>query len=222
MTIRIVEGLAGAEKARGHVVVIDVLRAFTTAAFAFDAGIGEVELVRSPEEALARPGWRMGEVDGRLIPGFDHDNSPSRLAGMTLSGRAVQRTGSGTRCAVAAAPGAASLWLGSLVVLGATARALRGLDPVTLVASGCPDEGEEDTACAEALADLLRGRTPKLPDVVKRVLASRAAARHRSGDPARPPEDLTCCVDVDRFPFAMRAETADGALVARPVAPPPA
>jgi hypothetical protein len=35
---RIVEGIDGARQARGAVVVIDVMRAFTTAAYAFDAG----------------------------------------------------------------------------------------------------------------------------------------------------------------------------------------
>ena len=39
---------------RGHSVeVIDVLRAFTTAAFAFAAGVREIVLVGAVEEALA-------------------------------------------------------------------------------------------------------------------------------------------------------------------------
>jgi 2-phosphosulfolactate phosphatase len=55
MVIRIVEGLAGAREATGVVVVIDVMRAFTTAAYAFAAGIREIELVATVEEALATP-----------------------------------------------------------------------------------------------------------------------------------------------------------------------
>ena len=92
MTLRVVEGLSGARSATGIVVVVDVLRAFTTAAYAFAAGIEEIELVATVEEALARPGFRLGEVGGRLIPGFDHNNSPSQLLGKKLSGRAVLRT----------------------------------------------------------------------------------------------------------------------------------
>lgn len=38
--------------ATGIVVVIDVIRAFTTAAFAFDAGARDVVLVSTVEEAL--------------------------------------------------------------------------------------------------------------------------------------------------------------------------
>jgi len=157
---RIVKGIDGAAAATGAVVVIDVLRAFTTAAYAFSAGITEIELVATSEEALAAPGFRMGEIGGRLIPGFDHNNSPSQLIGRRLGGRAVLRTGSGTRCVVAATK-ASEVWLGSLVVASATALALAGQDEVTLVASGSPHEGEEDIACAEWIAALLQGVHPQ-------------------------------------------------------------
>lgn len=212
--ITVVEGLPGASRASGHVVIIDVLRAFTTAAYAFAAGVEEIELVATPEEAFAREGWRMGEVEGRLIPGFDHNNSPSQLAGRRLPRRAVQRTGAGTRCAVAAAPRAQSLWLASLVVVSATARALRGLSPVTLVVSGAPDEGEEDRACAAVLTDLLRGRAPGFESAARAVRASRAAAKHAAGDPDRPLEDIAAAVACDRFDFAIAARAAADALVA--------
>src|SRR5678815_6086961 len=99
MVIRLVEGVEGARQATGVVVVIDVMRAFTTAAYAFAAGIQEIELVATVEEALSTHGFRMGEVGGRLIPGFDHNNSPSQLRRRKLVGqRGILRTGSGTRC----------------------------------------------------------------------------------------------------------------------------
>ncbi len=214
--ITTVEGLEGASRSRGHVVIIDVLRAFTTAAYAFAAGAETIELVATPEEALARPGFRIGEVDGRLIPGFDHNNSPSQLLGKRLPAHIIQRTGAGTRCAVAAAPHAESLWLASLVVVSATARALKGLDPVTLVVSGAPDEGEEDRACAEVLEALLSGKPPDFAKAERDVRASRAAAKHAAGDPDRPVEDIDCAVDCDRFRFAMKATFQIPTLSARP------
>src|SRR5262245_48867030 len=165
--VRILTGRDGARAATGDVVIIDVLRAFTTAAYAFAAGVEEIELVATVEEAFARPGFRMGEVGGQLIPGFDHDNAPSRLAGRRVSGRAVQRTSSGTQGAVLAA-GARSLWLGSLVVASATARALSGSEEVSLVAMGAPEEPaeEEDLAGAMVIAALLRGEPPPLEQAV--------------------------------------------------------
>lgn len=212
--IRVLEGLAGAQAASGHVVVIDVLRAFTTAAYAFAAGIEEIEVVATVEKALARPGFRMGEVGGRLIPGFDHNNSPSQLIGRKLSGRAVLRTGAGAQCAVAAAPRASSLWLASLVVASATVRAIRGLGEVTFVLSGYPEEGEEDRACSTLMEALLRGEPPAREEAARAVRASRAAAKHRAGDADRPIEDLDCATAVDQFDFAMKAEFREGRLVA--------
>src|SRR5262245_9181370 len=92
MQVQIVEGIEGVRMATGVVVVIDVLRAFTTAAYAFNAGIAEIELVSTVEDAFATTRFRMGEVGGgRLIPGFDHNNSPITLVGRQLSVRAVMR-----------------------------------------------------------------------------------------------------------------------------------
>ncbi len=84
--------------ATGTVVVIDVLRAFSTAAFAFAAGVSDILLVREVEEAealrLQFPEARItGEVGGRHVPGFDFGNSPSELMGVDLAGRRlIQRT----------------------------------------------------------------------------------------------------------------------------------
>ena len=215
MNIRIVEGVGGARKANGVVVVIDVMRAFTTAAYAFAAGIAEIELVATVADALATPGFRMGEVGGRLIPGFDHNNSPSRLIGRRLDGRAVLRTGSGTRC-VAEAQTATEIWLGSLVVASATTRALADRNEVTLVASGAPDEGEEDLACAELMAALLRGTEHPRGAVVAAVAGSRAAAKHQRGDSDFPLEDVECAAAIDAFDFAMRVERRGERWIARP------
>jgi 2-phosphosulfolactate phosphatase len=218
MAVRIVKGIDGARGASGVVVVIDVLRAFTTAAYAFRAGLTEIELVSTVEEALAASGYRMGEVGGRLIPGFNHNNSPSRLLGQQLAGRGVLRTGSGTQCVVAAT-GASELWLGSLVVASATARALQARPEVTLVASGLPDEGEEDLACAELMASLIHGIPCSEESVVATVRSSRAAAKHRADDPDFPIDDVDCSVAIDVFDFGMKVDRHAGRAIARPFVP---
>ena len=215
MITKIVLGADGARAADGVVVVIDVMRAFTTAAYAFAAGINEIELVATVEEALASPGFRMGEVGGRLIPGFNHNNSPSGLVGQRLGGRAVMRTGSGTRCVVEAV-NASEVWLGSLVVASATTRALADREAVTFVASGAPHEGEEDLACAELMVASLQGVAHSRESVVAGVLGSRAAAKHRSGDSDFPPEDINCAIAIDAFDFAIKAEKQRDRWIARP------
>ena len=47
-----IHALESAAEARGMVVVIDVLRAFTTAAYAFHLGAKEIRCVGSVDEAL--------------------------------------------------------------------------------------------------------------------------------------------------------------------------
>ena len=87
----------------GVAVVVDVLRAFTTAAFVFQAGAEEIILTDTVEEAFRlrdeHPGsLLMGEVNGYPIDGFDHSNSPSSLQGAVLAGRTlIQRTSAGTQ-----------------------------------------------------------------------------------------------------------------------------
>ena len=218
MEIQILKGIAGARLAKGVVVVIDVLRAFTTAAYAFNAGLAEIELVSTAAEAFAVSGFRMGEIGGRLIPGFDHNNSPSRLIGRQLTGHGVLRTGSGTQC-VAAATRASEVWLGSLVVASATARLLKDRHAVTLVASGPPDEGEEDLACAEWIASRLQEQPCQNDTVVTAVRTSRAAAKHRADDSDFPFGDVDCAVAIDAFDFAMKVDRQGRRLVARPVRP---
>src|SRR5579884_2761892 len=95
-----------ATSARGVVIVIDVLRAFSVAAYAFAGGARSIWLVRAVEEALALrervpEALLAGEVGGRLIPGFDFNNSPSRMAVADVRDRLlIQRTGAGTQGAV--------------------------------------------------------------------------------------------------------------------------
>lgn len=135
-------GLAAAD-AEGCVVVIDVLRAFTTAAYAFHAGAREIWLCSSTEEAFAlrRRAPRavlVGEIGGQAIPGFDFGNSPAAMQAADLREHVViLRTSNGTQ-GVARASRASAVLLGSLVCAAATARHVRGLgaDTVTLLSMG--------------------------------------------------------------------------------------
>ena len=53
-------GVAAAPDCRGTAVVIDVLRAFTTLAYAFGAGVQKALIVGSADEAFA---WRQKHPD---------------------------------------------------------------------------------------------------------------------------------------------------------------
>ena len=102
MEIRLGSLVRDAREAAGTVIVIDVFRAFTTAAIAFDNGAADITLVAEADDALAlhRSGVGdvlMGEVDGKRPEGFDYGNSPFEISGVDLTGKSlVQSTRAGT------------------------------------------------------------------------------------------------------------------------------
>ncbi len=213
----------------GVAVVIDVIRAFTTAAYAFAAGAREILPVSTIEQALALgaelPGvLLMGEIGGRPVEGFDLGNSPSALDGRDFSGRTIiQRTTAGTQGIVCSAPRADHVFACSLVCASATARTVRQLAPevVTFVLTGFRagsdvNDGDEDAACADYVEALLRGAVPDVAPAVRRM--RRAHVARQFGDPAKPwypAADLDYCAAVDRFDFAMPVVWEEGRLVMR-------
>jgi 2-phosphosulfolactate phosphatase len=108
MDISIHSLLEGATRATGTVAVIDVFRAFTTAAVALANGASRIVMVRTVEEALALRDAGigevcMGEVGGRTPDGFDFGNSPFEVSGVNFRGKTIiQRTSAGTQGIVAA------------------------------------------------------------------------------------------------------------------------
>jgi 2-phosphosulfolactate phosphatase len=213
-------------KATDTVVVIDVLRAFTTAAYAFAAGAVDIRPVATVEEALSlraqNPGWLvMGEAGGRPVAGFDFGNSPAAFLDVDLSGRhLVQRTSAGTQGVVRSRNARRPL-VASLVVARATAETIRRHAPetVTLVITGArPDRpGDEDAACADYLEALLTGTSFDRGTIMRRVRQSWAGRLFTRADPAFPAADLDCALDIDRFDFALEVRQWRGLHVIEPV-----
>jgi 2-phosphosulfolactate phosphatase len=221
VNVRVTRFLDGARGATGHAVIVDVFRAFTTAAFCVAAGAREIVLVADHEQALALKRddpslFLTGEIGGRPIPGFDVGNSPSAIERLDLSGRRViQRTSSGTQGAVAATA-ASAVVLGSFVIAGATVRHLRrNADEVTVVAigEGGTEVSDEDESCARYIAARLTG-TPT--DVVA-IVASLWAHEDPNWPDWFPRRDAELACQVDRFTFALPLVREGGLLVARPL-----
>jgi 2-phosphosulfolactate phosphatase len=225
MDIRIEGLMAGAERAVGTVVIIDVFRAFTTAAVALANGATKIVVVGDVDEALALRAAGvgqlcMGEVGGRAPPGFDLGNSPFEASQADLDGRTIiQRTSAGTQ-GVVAAKQATRLYAGSLVTATATARAVLRKSPaeITLVPMGLAGArpSDEDELCAIHLRNLLQGRAGSPSGTRDVILAGpQIPAFH---DPAKPhlhPADLDIALEIDRYDFAVLIAREDGRLVAR-------
>ena len=218
--------LEDCDTAEGVVIVIDVLRAFSTAAYAFGRGAKEILLVSSVEEALSLksniPNAKaMGEVMGLRPDGFDFGNSPTYIDGADLSGvTMIHRTSAGTQ-GVVRSQGAEVMLASSFVVAYATAQYVSNLAAaeVTFVITGRSyNGGDEDLACAEYLEELLKGSQPNGNPFIKRVMESRDAFPHL--DPAQrdfPFSDLEYCSRIDRFDFAMPITRQDGKFIMRRV-----
>ncbi|WP_372350476.1 2-phosphosulfolactate phosphatase [Streptomyces sp. KL116D] len=207
-------------------VVVDVMRAYTVAAWAFGRGAEKIVLAGSLDEALAlksrHPDW-VALKDGPPAPGFDAVNSPALLRSADLTGRTVvQKTTAGTVGALAVRDARLVLCAG-FVVAEATARLLRGhgADAVTFVVTGEDGRADEDLACAEYIAHRATGTPTDPAGFLRRAAGSRAAAELTEGvREGSHPDDVPLCLDLDRFPFAMTATREDALMVLRACAVP--
>ncbi|KKZ74677.1 2-phosphosulfolactate phosphatase [Streptomyces showdoensis] len=207
-------------------VVIDVMRAFTTAAWAFSRGAERIVLAPTEGEALAlkerHPGW-LALKDGPPAAGFDAVNSPGLLRSRDFTGRTlVQKTTAGTVGALAVAD-APLVLCASFVVAGPTASLLRSgaPGPVTFVVTGEGGRADEDLACAEYIGRRTAGDEVEAAPYLHRARTSRAAAELAAGlRSGFHPDDVELCLEVDRFPFALLARREDSLTVLRPVTPP--
>jgi len=224
--------LDSAPDARDVVVVIDVLRSFSTAAYAFAAGAGAIYPVETIAEAHALKNalpeaLTTGAVGGGdPVREFDFGNSPTTFLTLDLGGRPlIQSTAAGVR-GLARFGHARALFAGSLVCASATAEAVRRLQPaeVTFVITGewVDRDGDEDLACADYLDALLRGESPDPAPFARRVRESDFGRRFLAGDnPNLPRSDLELCAQADRFDFAMPARRDAGHCVLVAEKPPP-
>jgi len=206
------------------VVVIDVLRSFSTAAYAFAAGAREIYAVETIAEAhrlkQALPqALTTGAVGGGdPVPGFDFGNSPTAFQHIDLSGKTlIQSTAAGVRGLMRFGH-ARALFAGSLVCARATAAAILALQPaeVAFVITGewVDRDGDEDIACADYLEALLKGETPDPAPFAQRVSDSDFGRRFtETGNSHLPASDLALCAQVDRFDFSLPVIRQDGHLL---------
>ncbi|GGY20777.1 2-phosphosulfolactate phosphatase [Streptomyces djakartensis] len=220
-------GIGELVEAPSVAVVVDVMRAFTVAAWAFAQGAEEIVLAGSLDEALElkarHPEW-VALKDGPPAPGFDMVNSPGMLRSVDLGGRTVvHKTTAGTVGALAVKEASLVLCAG-FVVAGATARVLRAreCESVTFVVTGEGGRAEEDLACAQYIARRVTEAEVDATEFLRRAGGSRAAAELAEGvRRGVHPDDVGLCLELDRFPFAMVGRLEESSLlVIRPCAVP--
>ena len=214
MEVRRLSLIEGAKKARGLAVVIDVFRAFTTAAYVMANGARCIHPVATLDEAFAlreaHPDWvLMGERDGKPVPGFDYGNSPYLIRDVDFSGRVVvQSTSAGTQ-GIVNASGADEILPGSFVMADAIVDYIEARNPrvLSLVAMGAGgrERSPEDELLAEYIETRLEGGEPDFESMVKQIRVHPEGTKFY--DPARPwfqEGDFHCAMDLNRFMFCLR------------------
>lgn len=170
-------------------VVVDVIRATTTLAVAFDRGCQRILLAPDIETALERarrePGRFLlgGEREGVAPPGFDLGNSPDEYARANLAGRDLLFvTTNGTR-ALRACTGGQAIFAGSYrnaeAVVQSAIQSARSAEitEIVIVCAGRENQpAYDDTLCAGYLARMIEGHLEKIGFGVEMESGARIAA----------------------------------------------
>ena len=207
MKIKTFKFLEGAAKAEGLTVIIDVFRAYTTAAYLFANQaekifiVSKVETARKLKEELNNP-VLIGERKGIKIEDFDFNNSPYFISQHNFVGKEIiLSTSAGTK-GIIAAKNAAEIITGSFVNIAAAAEYIKNKKPeiVSLVAMGNNGvaEADEDNLYAEQLVNLLKGKKTLTRAEIKARLRSPAGDRF-----------FADCLKLTKFDFVIRAEQTD-------------
>ena len=219
MDIRRLSLVEGAEQARGLAVVIDVFRAFTTAAYVMENGAEKIIPVGTVEEAFDMKRVNhgvilMGERDGKQVRGFDYGNSPHEVKDVDFTGvTVVQTTSAGTR-GLMLAGNAEEILPGSFVMADAIVEYIRKRSPevVSLVAMGWGGVGKapEDELLAEYIEMRLKGEESDFEEMKEEIRRHPEGAKFFDRTQKTFVEgDFHAAMDINRFNFCLRLVLAE-------------
>ena len=219
MDVKILQLIDGAKDARGLTVIIDVFRAFSTACYAFNAGIEKIYPVGDIDLAFQfkklHPDYLLvGERNEIKPPGFDFGNSPTHIISGTITAKnMIHTTSSGTQ-GIVNAKRADEIITGSFVNAGAICRYIKTQNPetVSLVCMGyaCEYPTDEDTLCANYIKNEIAGIENNFDEIVQQIKYGDGA---RFFDPQKqswsPENDFHLCLSLNRFDFILKVERED-------------
>ncbi len=222
MNIIISQGHQPPANALGVTVVIDVIRAFTTAHHAFQQGASRIWPVATAEEAFSLKqqlpnALLAGEVDALPIDGFDFGNSPWEVSQTEFNHRPlIMRTTNGVIATLNAQP-CAHLFVTGLASASATAKAVMALSPPQVVLVASHPTGDEDVACAQYIKGLLGGEGISAEEAQQRTLNAKAAVKFfNQSNPRLRAADIEMAAQCDIANFAMRVHNTNKDLFILP------
>lgn len=221
MSIKIIQGHNHKLGASNINVIIDVIRAFTVAHYAFIKEVQGIILAGTLDEAFRLkkqyPEFILaGEIRGLPIAGFDLDNSPVRLQNADLRGKfLIQKTTNGVKATLN------SLNADHIFVTGFTNarttaefikhKLLREDTTMAIHLIASHPSGDDDLACAQYISGILQNSNRISPDeTIERIRKSKPAEKFY--DPAKPDflqEDIALCTRELSAEFVMKVNYKD-------------
>lgn len=215
MPIRIIQGHHHTLEASHINVVIDVIRAFTVAHYAFINGVQGIILAGTLDDALRLkkiyPDLLLaGEIQGLPIPGFELDNSPVRLHNLDLREKfLIQKTTNGVTATLNA------LSTEHLFVTGFTnarttaefiKRNLLKEDNMMINLIASHPSGDDDLACAQYISEILQDTNRiSAEETIERIRKSEAAEKFYDHEkPEFLQEDISFCIQELPSDFVMK------------------
>ena len=215
MPIQIIQGHRPTLEASHINVVIDVIRAFTVAHYAFINGVQGIILAGTLDDDLRLkkidPDFLLaGEIQGLPIPGFELDNSPVRLHNFDLREKfLIQKTTNGVTATLNA------LSTEHLFVTGFTnarttaefiKRNLLKEDNMMINVIASHPSGDDDLACAQYISEILQDTNRiSAEETIERIRKSEAAEKFYDNEkPEFLQEDISFCIQELPSDFVMK------------------
>lgn len=213
-------------------VVIDVLRATTSLAYACAHGVARVVAFAEPAAALAfrertAGALACGERGGRIVDGFDLGNSPAEYTRERVSGRTLAFASTNGSIAMRAAARCRTRLLAGFVNASAVVRALSGGGDVWLIGSGklggfaledaalagwlCERLAERGAVIEGAGGALARALAPRDGAEIRAILHGAEHGRYLSSLGPAFVADVEACAVLDALDVAHRLD-ADGVV----------
>lgn len=214
MDVKIIYSSQNADKAEGLAVIIDVLRAFSTACFAVNNGakaiipVAEINLAyklkkENPEYIL------IGERHGLRQPGFDYGNSPAEIENVNFGNKTIIHTTTHATQAIIKAVNADEIVTGAFVNAQAIINYIKKREPkiVSLVCTDAKEKDNEDIMCAKYFKGHLEGK-PLDFEEIKNHLENHPCAKGFLVKPLNEfsKRDFYLSLELDRFDFVLKAK----------------
>jgi len=221
MDIKIIYGFKNAYKAKGLTVVIDVLRAFTTACFIIGNEAKEIIAIANLKLAYQlkqqHPSWLLiGERMGVKQTGFDFGNSPLEIENVSFKNKTVILTTSLGTQAINLVSQASEIITGAFVNVQAVINYIKKKNPqhVSLVCTDAEFKDDEDIMLAKYIQGQLKNN-PLDFNQIKKHLHNLPQLKQFLAHPLSStyPQDFRLALELDRFDFILKAERNNNNLI---------